>query len=159
GQATLDRERHVVEMEHRLRIENTPCGRVDEITRAALLPPGHPYLHDAGESSGLASVTLDDIRAFARDYYRPNQASLLIAGDIDLQATRALIEKYFAPIVPGEGRAERAPIPISLANEKKLTIEAAVELPKVIMTWATPALGAPGDTELDMFAHIIQGKM
>jgi predicted Zn-dependent peptidase len=159
SQATLDRERHVVEMEHRLRVENTPCGRVDEIKRAALFPTGHPYLHDPGEASGLAAVTLDDIHAFARDYYRPNQASLVIAGDIDLRNARALIDKYFGPIAPGKPRSEPSPISVKLTGEKKLTIAAAVELPRVIMTWPTPPLGAPGDAELDLFARIISSKL
>lgn len=159
SQATLDRERHVVEMEHRRRVENAPCGRVDDIIRSALLPASHPYAHDPGEASGLTSISLDDIRSFARDYYRPNQASLVIAGDIDSHAARAMVEKYFAPIAPGERRLEPDPIQVTLPHEKRLTVVAAVELPRVIMTWPTPALGAPGDAELDLFAWIVEGRL
>jgi len=159
SQATLDRERRVVEMEHRLRVENSPCGRVDEITRAALFPPTHPYAHDPGAASGLAAVTIDDIRAFARDHYRPNRASLVIAGDINLDTTRELVEKYFGPIAPGAPRAEPAPIPATMPGQKKLTIAAAVELPRVIMTWPTPALGKPGDAELELLGRILRSKL
>jgi predicted Zn-dependent peptidase len=85
----------------------------------------------------------------------PNNATLVIAGDIDPAATRALVEKYFGPI-PGDAIAPRPPVPrVELAGEVRLEIEAGVELPRVLVSWPTPPFFAAGDAELDLLARAL----
>src|SRR4029079_18630714 len=98
--------------------------------------------------------------AFFKTYYLPNNATLVIAGDIDKAKTRELVDRYFAPLARGaDAPVKRSPMPVSLAGEVRLPVEADVELARVIVTWPTPAEFAPGDAELDRAADVLaKGK-
>jgi predicted Zn-dependent peptidase len=79
----------------------------------------------------------------------------VVAGDIEPEATRALVEKYFGPI-PGDSVPLRPPAPrVDLAGETRLEIEAGVELPRVVIAWPTPPFFAQGDAELDLLARVL----
>jgi zinc protease len=108
--AKLDNQRDVVKNERRQTYDNQPYGQAYEALLEALYPAGHPYHHSTiGSMADLSAASLDDVAAFFRTYYTPNNASLCIAGDFDPAATRRLVEKYFGPTDPGgaEGRQDR----------------------------------------------------
>ncbi|MGK4006920.1 pitrilysin family protein [Sorangium sp. So ce1036] len=154
---TFTSQRSVVKNERRQNYENAPYGLVPQFLRAALFPEGHPYhLLTIGTPEDLDAAQMEDVRAFFRTFYVPNNATLVIAGDIDRARTKELVEKYFGPIPKGAAPpVVSKPDPGDLATEKRLEIEADVELPRVTMSWVTPPGFAPGDAELDLVSNVL----
>lgn len=155
-QQTFSSQREVVKNERRQNYENAPYGLVVQYVHEALFPPSHPYHHlTIGSPADLDGATLDDIKQFFRTWYVPKNATLVVAGDIDPKATLGLIDKYFGPIAGG-APPQRAPAPTAeLVGETRLEVEAGVELARVQVSWITPPYFAPGDADLDMFAHVL----
>jgi predicted Zn-dependent peptidase len=155
---TFASQRNVVKNERRQNYENAAYGLVGKFVDEALFPQSHPYHHlTIGSPADLDAASLEDVRQFFRTWYAPNNATLVIAGDIDPGATRALVDKYFGPIPRGEAPARpalQAP-PVQLAGEKRLEMEAGVELARVVVAWPTPRFFAPGDAELDLMARVL----
>jgi predicted Zn-dependent peptidase len=157
-QATYAGQRDVVKNERRQNYENAPYGMAWQYLGEALYPPAHPYHHLAiGSPEDLDAASLEDVKQFFRTWYVPNNASLVIAGDIDPDATLALVEKYFGPIPPGKlPERKKAALPVvELAGEVRVDAEAGVELPRVLIAWHTPAFFAPGDSDLDLLGQVL----
>jgi zinc protease len=158
-QQTFSGQRDVVKNERRQNYENAPYGMVPQYLAEALFPLLHPYHHLAiGSPEDLDAASLDDVKQFFRTWYVPNNATLVIAGDIDPEATLKLVEQYFGPIPSGPlpARLDQAnPPKVELQGETRLEIEAGVELPRVIMAWVTPIYFAPGDADLDLVARVL----
>src|SRR3982751_5269536 len=95
-------QNEVVKEEKRQRIDNQPYGHlVEEVFKH--LFTAHPYRWQTiGSMANLDSAKLDEFKAFFKKYYVPNNAVLSIAGDIDLDSTKKLVNAYFAPILKGE---------------------------------------------------------
>jgi predicted Zn-dependent peptidase len=156
--ATFENQREVVKNERRQRIENQPMGAVWTTQIDALYPKTHPYGHEViGSMADLDAAKEEDIKAFFARYYAPNNATLLVAGDIDVALTKGLVEKYFGPIPSGPPIVRR-PVPdVKLAGEQRVAMEAKVNLPTQFVTWHSPPLFAPGDAELDILAGVLAG--
>jgi predicted Zn-dependent peptidase len=156
-QKTFASQRDVVKNERRQNYENAPYGLVPQFIRAALFPEGHPYhLLTIGSPEDLDAATLDDVRAFFKTFYVPNNATLVVAGDIDAGKTKGLVERYFGAIPRGAAPPVKTkPQPVTLAGEQRLSVEADVELPRVQMSWVTPPFFAPGDAELDLIGQVL----
>jgi predicted Zn-dependent peptidase len=156
-QATFASQREVVKNERRQNYENRPYGLVPQFIWGAVFPEGHPYHRlTIGTPADLDAATLDDVKAFFRTFYVPNNATLVVAGDIDRDKTIALVKKYFEPIVRGkEPPTVTKPQPVTLSGETRLAVEAEVELPRLVIAWPTPPAYAPGDGELDMVSHVL----
>ncbi|WP_438018746.1 pitrilysin family protein [Sorangium sp. So ce315] len=157
NEETFASQRNVVKNERRQNYENAPYGLVPQFLRAALFPENHPYhLLTIGTPEDLDAARMDDVRAFFKTFYAPNNATLVIAGDIDRDRAKELVHKYFSPIAKGAPPpVATKPDPGDLATEKRLEIEADVELPRVTMSWVTPPGFAPGDAELDLLANVL----
>jgi zinc protease len=158
-QATFAGQRDVVKNERRQNYENAPYGLVSQFLAAELYPVDHPYhLLTIGTPEDLDAASLDDVKAFFRTWYVPNNCSLVVAGDIDKGKVRALVDKYFGPIpagtVPDRTKWDDPPM-VTLAGQKVIPIDAGVELPRVYMVWPTPAEYRPGDGELDIVAEVL----
>ena len=109
-QAKLDNQREVVKNERRQSIDNQPYGTWPEKMEKALFPEGHPYHSDImGSMADLSAASLTDVENFFRTYYVPNNAVLVVAGDIDVPEAKQLVRKYFGLIPKG-------PKPPPLAN-------------------------------------------
>ncbi|WP_437959301.1 pitrilysin family protein [Sorangium sp. So ce119] len=158
--AKLNTQRDVVRNERRQTSENEPYGKVDLVLPSLLYPKGHPYHHPViGSHEDLQAATVDDVKAFFRRWYVPNNVSLVVAGDFDPQEARDVIERYFGGIPGQPVPAPTAPAPVKLNGVVRETIEDNVNLPKVVMAWHSPARFAPGDAELDLLATTLeQGK-
>jgi predicted Zn-dependent peptidase len=157
NQETFASQREVVLNERRQSYENAPYGFVHEILRRHTFPESHPYHRTTiGSPEDLGAATLDDVKQFFRTFYVPNNASLVVAGDIDKARAKELVAKYFGPIVRGaDPPVHKTPIPVDLPGEKRLRIEADVELPRIHVEWVTPPHFAPGDAELDAVAEVL----
>ena len=156
---TLDNQRDVVKNERRQRVENRPMGLVSKVTLEALYPPSHPYFHEViGSMEDLSAASVEDVKAFFRKYYTPNDATLVIAGDLDRAKTKDLVEKYFGPIPSGDPIVrETAAITPSTDRQKRIAMEAKVQQPEIFISYSTPANFAPGDRELDLVARVLAG--
>jgi zinc protease len=118
-------------------------------TVAALFPPAHPYSWlTIGAAEDLRAATLDEAHEFFRIFYHPRNASLALAGDIDVPAALALAEQYFGEIAPGPEPVRVRAAQSALDGEVRLLLEDRVELPRLYLAWHSPALFAPGDAEM-----------
>jgi zinc protease len=154
---TFKSQREVVKNERRQNYENAPYGLVTQFIYNELFPENHPYHRlTIGTPEDLDNASLDDVKAFFRTYYVPNNATLVLAGDLDKAKTKELVAKYFGPIVRGKDPAVKTePIAVKLAGETKLNVEAGVTLPRIVLSWPSPAAFAKGDAELDVLAHVL----
>ncbi len=119
-------------------------------------PKGHPYDHSViGIHEDLENATLDDVKDFFRTYYTPTNATLSIAGDFDLEETKAWIEKYFSAIPPGEPVQEMSIWIPEVTTERRVTLRDRVELPRLYWTWHTAPQYHEGDADLDLACKIL----
>ncbi len=119
--ASLINQQNVVQNEKRESVDNAPYGFNSEIIAKNLYPAGHPYSWTViGLMEDLTNATVDDVRAFHKKFYSPNNATLAISGDIDKEEVKALIEKYFGEIPEGEVLEKRNPMPANLSGTIKL---------------------------------------
>ena len=160
-QATFAGQRDVVKNERRQNYENAPYGLVGQYIRNAVYPPAHPYHNlTIGSPKDLDAATLDDVRAFFRTWYVPNNATLVIAGDVDRKTALALVDRYFGPIPSGalpDRAAQSDPAVVKIDGEKRLEVSAGVELGRVYLTWSTPRIYTADDGQLDLLAHVLAG--
>jgi zinc protease len=151
-------QQDVVRNERRQSVENAPYGLVEEELYHQLFPKNHPYYASViGSHEDIQNAKLDDIRDFFKAYYVPNNATLVIAGDIDRAKTKVLITKYFASIPRG---AEIPPIQVTtppITQERRAKVNDEVELPRVFMGWVTSPIFKPGDAEAGLAADILAG--
>ncbi len=151
-------QRDVVKNERRQSYENRPYGMASLELDKMLWPPGHPYSWPTiGEMEDLTAATHQDVVDFFKRYYVPNNASLVIAGDIEFDRARALVEKWFGEI-PGASPVEPvAPPAALLTGVKKQTLKDQVTLPRLYLAWLTPRMYAPGDSALDVVSSVLSG--
>jgi zinc protease len=157
-QAALSNQQDVVRNERRQSVENQPYGLAEEALVQSLFPKGHPYYGNViGSHEDIQAVKLDDVRRFFRQFYAPNNASLSIVGDIDVPATKQLVEKYFGSLKRGPAvPAIKAETPAITAERRKV-VPARVQLPRVSIAWLTPSIYKPGDADADIVGNILGG--
>ena len=141
-QEKLDNQRDVVKNEKLQRYDNQPYGDWSERLQKMMYPDGHPYRHTViGSMEDLDAASLEDVEAFFRTYYVPNNAVLSIAGDVDSADTLGLVERYFGEIPAG---AEPPPLAGSASVAPKLGgtardhVVSDVPLPRLIMAFRVP---------------------
>jgi zinc protease len=154
----VNSQRDVVKNERRQTYENTPYGMASLEIDRMLWPKGHPYSWPViGHMEDLTAATQQDVIEFFKRYYAPNNASLVIAGDIDLDRTRALVEKWFNELPRGANVEPVAPPAAVLTEVKRQTITDQVSLPRLYIGWLTPRFYAPGDAALDVVSSVLAG--
>jgi predicted Zn-dependent peptidase len=154
----LERQRKVVQNERRQSYENRPYGNAELMIPEIMYARPHPYNWPViGSHEDLVAATVADVRAFFDRFYRPSNASLVIAGDFEPAATRRLVEKYFGwmPARPAPPRVTATVEP--LREDRRETIADRVQLPRLRFEWHSPAMFAPGDADLDLAAQILGG--
>jgi zinc protease len=155
---TADRfetEREVVLNERRQSYENRPYGLAYFALSEAIYPADHPYHWPTiGYPTDLRATTVDDARAFFLRYYHPSNASLAIAGDIDVDVALRMAERLFGEISAGPTVAPLSVAPVP-AVARRLVLDDRVELPRVYLLWPSPALFGADDAALDVAADII----
>ena len=154
--ARVDGQRDVVKNERRQSYENRPYGMASIEMDRLLWPAGHPYSWPTiGQMEDLTAASYDDVVAFFKTYYVPNNASLVIAGDIDIKTTRALVEKWFAEIPRGPAVQPIASPAAILTEVKRQTLTDKVRLPRLSLAWLAPRAYAPGTAALDVASSIL----
>ena len=158
-QEKLDNQREVVMNERRQRYDNQPYGLAWELLFSNLFPENHPYHWPTiGWMKDIESYTLEDVRSFFKTYYAPNNASLVIAGDIDYDYAIKSVEKYFAEIKPYPNIPEVVVPDFELQENKYITYEDNVQLPRLYLMWKSNALYKEDDAKLDVLADALSSS-
>ena len=150
------REREVVKEERRMRIENQPYGRLNEIIYDKAFT-SHPYKHPTiGSMADLEAATIQDVRDFHSTYYVPENAVLTIVGDFDTPQAIQLVNQYFAR-VPKAVKAVPRDIPKEpqQTKERRFTVEEAWPLPAVVVAYHVTYDGHPDSYPLHITAKIL----
>ena len=156
--ALVNGQRDVVKNERRQGVENAPYGQAGVRLGELVWPDDHPYHWPTiGYMEDLTAATHQDVVDFFRTYYVPGNASLVVAGDIDVAKTRALVEKWFADVKPGTFVPPIDAPPAVLTAVKRETLEDRVQFPRLYLAWITPAQFGPGDADLDLVAQVLTG--
>jgi zinc protease len=151
----FETQRDVVLNERRQNYENRPYGFALMALMAALYPPTHPYhWMTIGGADDIRAMQLEDVQDFFRTYYRPSNASLVLAGDIETDRAFDLAERYFADL-PSGARPGPVTASASLPREHRLLLEDRVELPRLYMAWHSPAMFATHDAEMDLIGDLL----
>ena len=156
-QPVLDEQRGVVQNEKR-QGDNQPYGLLRYALTEGLYPPEHPYGHDTiGSMADLDAASLEDVKGWFRTHYGPNNAVLVLAGDVDIATARPLVEKYFGAIAAGPRTVAREARPTTLAAAKTVELKDRVAATLVTRNWSVPGMNDPGMTALDVAAGVLAG--
>ncbi len=133
----LAKEKQVVKNEKRQRVDNQPYGHNSSVINKNLYPEGHPYSWEViGSLEDLQRATLQDVKDFYNRWYVPNNVTLTIAGDFDIDQAKTWVKKYFDEIPRGEEIPKLAKRPVTLKTTKRLFYEDNfARLPRLTMTW------------------------
>ncbi|MEP7027391.1 MAG: pitrilysin family protein, partial [Candidatus Eisenbacteria bacterium] len=157
-QTNLSNQQDVVRNERRQSVENAPYGLAEEELYHQLFPKGHPYYASViGSHEDIQNAKLEDVRNFFKRYYCPNNASLVVVGDIDVAQTKTLIGKYFGTLPKGDPVPPITATTPPITSERRVVVTDKVELPRVFMAWITPPIFKPGDAEAVIAARILGG--
>ncbi|RIX26868.1 M16 family metallopeptidase [Sphingomonas edaphi] len=157
SQGVLDNQRGVVQNEKR-QGDNRPGGLVFYEVLKALFPEGHPYRHSTiGSMADLDAASLNDVGNWFRDKYGPNNAVLVLAGDVDVATARPLVEKYFGSIARGPvNNPAQAAVPVLSANSS-MVMKDNVATTTVSRYWPVPGLLDPQLVALDVGGSVLGG--
>ena len=156
-QENLDNQRAIVIEELQLRYDNSPYGQA---VRALLTVPFSytPYQrHTGGSIEDVNNATLEDLINFHRTYYVPNNATLVVAGDIDVDTTRSLIEELFEPIPRGDDPPALPEfVPVDQEEAEFITIEdPLINLPALLVAYEIPPLVSDDYPALDLLSRVL----
>ena len=156
-QQKLDNQRGVVQNEKR-QGDNEPGGLSDNEVLGTLFPDGHPYQHEAiGSMADLDSASMTDVKAWFTENYGPNNATLVLAGDISAAEARPLVEKYFGAIARGPvNDPAKADVP-TLAAPVRKTFKDQVAATSITRYWAVEGITGADRIALDVGASILGG--
>jgi zinc protease len=156
--AKVDLQRDVVKNERRERVDNQPYGLADEMLGRMLYPAAHPYSWSViGSMTDLSAASLEDTKNFFRQYYAPNNATLVIAGDVRADSVRALVRQYFGPIARGPAIARPTVPAVSRAADTAAVLEDRVQLPRLYYSWHTVKGYAADDAALQILSYVLAG--
>jgi zinc protease len=133
----LAKEKQVVKNEKRQSVDNRPYGHNSYVIDKNLYPEGHPYSWEViGSLEDLQNATLQDVKDFYNRWYVPNNVTLTIAGDFDVDQAKEWVRKYFSEIKRGEDIPKMEKQPVTLTETKKLYYEDNfARLPRLTLTW------------------------
>jgi len=156
-QAALDEQRGVVQNEKR-QGENQPYGQVwDKLTRA-LYPAGHPYHHGViGSMNDLNAASLDDVKTWFRTWYGPNNAVLVLAGDIDVATAREKVARYFGDIPAGPTMAQPKVDVARRAASTREVMTDKVPQARIYRAWNVAQVGTADIDQLQLFSQVLGG--
>jgi zinc protease len=151
-------QRDVVKNERRQNFENVPYGRATLRIPELMYPKNHPYHWPViGYMEDLTAASAEDVREFFRKYYAPQNASLVVAGDIDPAAARRKIEHWFSDVPRGKDADAIEVPPAQLTNVVTERMTDQVQLPRLYLVWHSPGVYKPGDAALDAVGSVLSG--
>jgi len=154
----VETQRGVVKEERKQGLENRPYGSVLEKTMVNAFKV-HPYRWTPiGSAQYIDRAAIDEFSTFYKAFYVPNNACLVIAGDIDIEKTKTLVAKYYGDIPRGSGDIYRPKeVEPPQTTEVRDTVYDNIQLPAVIMAYHMPAQGTKDNYALDMLTTLLSG--
>jgi predicted Zn-dependent peptidase len=160
NQDGVDTQNEVVKEEKRLRVDNSPYGKFLENIKLHMFKK-HPYKGTTiGKMAHLDAATLEEFQAFNKKFYVPNNAVLVVAGDIDVPAVKGMIEDYFGPIPIGEDIVRNFPKedPITAPIRAK-AYDSNIQIPAIMAAYRTPSFKERDAYVLSMIStYLSDGK-
>ncbi|MHB8838099.1 MAG: M16 family metallopeptidase [Gemmatimonadaceae bacterium] len=154
----VDLQRDVVKNERRQSYENQPYGMVYDYLPRLEYPAGHPYSWPViGSMADLSAASLEDVKDFFRRYYAPNNATLVVAGDVKPDDVRAMVRKYFSDIPRGPAIERPTPAPF-IVKDTAIVLEDRVQLPRLYLDWHTVKGWHPDDAALEIASYVLTGS-
>jgi zinc protease len=154
--ASVEGQRDVVKNERRQSYDNRPYGLASQLIAETLYPADYPYHWPViGYMDDLSAASFQDVVDFFRTYYAPNNASLAISGDFEPAEARKAVEKWFAEVPRGPAVDAVTARPPAITTETRILLEDRVQLPRVYMSWITPAAYAEGDAALTALGRVL----
>ena len=158
-QEKLNNQKDVVKNERLERYDNQPYGLAWELLIKNLYTKDHPYNWPTiGFLKDITSYTLEDVSGFFKKFYTPNNSSLVVAGDIDFDKTKDLIDKYFATIEPGAEIEELTCKTSPLKENILVTHKDKIQLERLYLSWHSDKLFGEDDAALDILSDILSGS-
>ena len=153
----LQNEKQVVKNEKRQRVDNQPYGHTNYVIDKALYPEGHPYNWQViGSLEDLEAATIEDVKEFYEKWYGPNNATMVMSGDIDFEEVKGMVDKYFAEIPAKEEVELIEAQPAVVAETTKLMHEDNfAQLPELRMVWPTVEDGHPDAYALSYLGQLL----
>ena len=156
-QERLDAQRGIVQNEKR-QGDNQPYGMTFYRVLERLFPEGHPYRHSTiGSMADLDDASLEEVRQWFRDNYGPNNAVIVLAGDINVAEARPLMQRYFGQIPRGRANVPAAADIPTLPARLDETMHDRVSNTRLYRTWVVPGLAHDDTLELDVAAQVLGG--
>lgn len=155
-QEGVDTQNEVVKEEKRLRVDNQPYSRFLEYVKENIFKK-HPYKGTTiGKMEHLDAATLDEFLAFNKKFYVPNNATLVVAGDIDFTTTKKMVEDYFGPIPRGAEVTKNFPKedPITEPMTAK-GYDPNIQIPAIMAAYRTPSMKTRDSRVLDMISSYL----
>lgn len=152
-QGGVDTQNEVVKEEKRLRVDNQPYSRFLENVKMHMFKK-HPYKGTTiGKMAHLDAATLEEFLAFNKKFYVPNNATLVVAGDIDINTTKKMVQDYFGPIPRGKDIVRDFPkeAPITKQINAK-AYDPNIQIPALITAYRTPSMKTRDSRVLDMIS-------
>ena len=157
-QKTLDEQRGVVQNEKR-QGENQPYGQVWEKLGKAMYPAGHPYHHSTiGSMADLNAASLEDVKNWFRTWYGPNNAVLVLAGDIDVATAKAKAGKYFGHIPASPTMAQPKVDVAARDKSSREVMHDKVPQARIYRLWNVAQTGTKDIDQLQLFAQVLGGS-
>jgi zinc protease len=155
-EAVFNNERQVVKEERRMRVENQPYGRLNEIIYDHAFTV-HPYKHPIiGSMEDLEAASVEDVREFFRTYYVPDNATLVLAGDFDTKEALALVTQYLGRVPKGQRPVPRdIPQEPPQTKERRVRLEEAWPLPAVVIAHHITYDGHPDSYPLHVASKVL----
>jgi zinc protease len=152
-------QQNVVQNEKRQGEDNSPYGFTNYVITKNLYPESHPYSWEViGEMEDLANATVEDVRGFYENFYGPNNATLVLAGDFEPDSVKMLLEKYFGEIKPRGEVAARTSMNVTLSESKRVFHEDNfANVPEINLVWPVPGNYTKDAYALSFLAEILSG--
>ncbi|MGM0932008.1 MAG: M16 family metallopeptidase [Bacteroidota bacterium] len=158
GQEGVETQNEVVKEERRRSYDNRPYGNLLQVVQRNLFTE-HPYKDpNIGYMEDLDAATLEEFKEYFDEYYAPNNATLVVAGDIDIDETKKLIEDYFGA-VPSGNEVSRTRVEEKPINNKVTDTfhDPNIQLPMFLLAYRTPGMATKDAQILDMVSTILSG--
>lgn len=155
-QEGVDTQNEVVKEEKRLRVDNQPYSRFLEYVKENIFKK-HPYKGTTiGKMEHLDAATLDEFLAFNKKFYVPNNATLVVAGDIDFDTTKKMVEDYFGPIPRGAEVTKNFPQEDPIAEPMTAKgYDPNIQIPAIMAAYRTPSMKTRDSRVLDMISSYL----
>lgn len=157
--AKVDAQRDIVKNERRQSYENQPYGMVGDVMPTLMYPAGHPYSWTViGSMADLSAASLEDVKEFFRTWYAPNNASIVVAGDVTRKDVLELMHRYFDAIPRGPAITYPTPSQPAMVKDTLVTLEDRVQLARLYYQFPTVRAWGDDDAALEVAGQILSGS-